>query len=50
MLSVCDMRATKNSYCHPRRVSGRQFDRVTEGMVGAWVLISIALSVIGDHQ
>src|SRR5215831_11728405 len=50
ILSVYDMRATKTSYCHPSRVSGRQFDSVTEGIVGASVLISIALSVIGDHQ
>ena len=44
------MRARNNSYCSPREPIGRWLDRVSDGIVGASVLTSMLLSVIGESH
>ena len=44
------MRARKNWYCSPSRPMGCWFDSVTDGIVGASVLMSVLLSVSGESH
>ena len=44
------MRARNSSYSSPSAPIGRRLEKVTEGSVGASVLISMLLSLSGENQ